>query len=216
MSDDGWSSTSGSGSGDPPGWASAGAPPPPPPPSGAPPPPPPGYGPPPGPVGYGPPPGPADYPPMPGVAPLGPRPRVPIGGWLMTLGGVLAIVAAFLPWVSGGGETVTGMDDWIQQNSDELVRFEAPGTLFIVGGVILAGFGIALVAAGRVLAVAILGIVFAAIGLLVCIGVLAVVNDGQAWGPGAEHNLGVGPPLAVVGTLAVLAGSIVATATRRR
>lgn len=157
-----------------------------------------------------------------------PRPRVKVAGWLMTVGALVVVVAAFLPWASGGGETYSGLDTWYQVNEatgrsgSELYRMETPGVMYIIGGVILAGFGIAILAAGRVLAVAILGIVFAAIGTLIAIGMTALVGQGVSIGGGggsgvaAEHSLGMGPPIGIVGALAVLAGSIVATATRRR
>lgn len=156
-----------------------------------------------------------------------PRPRVKVAGWLMTIGSLVVIAGGILPWASGGGESFGGLDTWYQINErtdgigTELYRMENPGVMLIIGGVILAGLAITILAAGRVLAVAIIGIVLASIGTLIAIGMTALVAMGQSIGSeafeqAAEHSIGVGPPLGILGTLAVLAGSIVATATRRR
>lgn len=125
------------------------------------------------------------------------------------VGGALALVGAFLPWMTAGGATLTGFDDFV--TSDETL-IESPGLASVVGGVLGASFGIALVAAGRILVLCILGIVAASIGLLVGIGLLVIAGDMAST---TDGTIGIGAILQPIGPAVALAGAIVATAKRR-
>lgn len=181
------------------------------------PPPPPGYSvaptpPPPPPANYGTPAGGtwgAAPPPGGYVTPKGPRPKVPVGGWLMVAGSALALIGVFLPWVSALGESINGMDDFIGREFD---LTESPGSVTIIGALIGLGLGITLVAAGRVLAVAILGVVASAIGVILGIGLVAIASDMADFVGG---DLGIGAIVQPIGPIVALAGAIVALAKRR-
>src|SRR5687768_5123254 len=83
-----------------------------------------------------------------------------VGGGLLILAGVIAIIGTFLAWVTVGDDSGNGFDDY-RYDGDML---EAPGALSIIGAVVLIGFGLALFFAGRVLVVAILATIAASIG----------------------------------------------------
>jgi hypothetical protein len=182
-------------------------------------PPPPGAGYPPQQPGY--PPQQPGYAAPPGYVPAGsggmvkaPRPNVKVGGILVVVGAVLTILGVFLPWASGGGEAVNGMDDFIFTSDGSLYFAESPGTIPIVFAVIMAAFGVTLILAGRVLAVAILSIVGAVIALfigLAMIGIASGLADDVT-----DANLGIGAILQPIAPLVSLAGAIVATSKRRK
>jgi hypothetical protein len=138
-----------------------------------------------------------------------PRPASPIGGALMIAGAVIAAIGCFLPWLSDpllGGE-INGFD-------------EGPDDAALGGGVIffalvLLGMGITTLAAKRILPIAIIGIVAAALCLLVGAAQLADYSDWVDFrDDGAE--LEVGLPVVVLGSLVALAGAIITCAKRRK
>ena len=135
---------------------------------------------------------------------------------LVVVGALISLIGVFLPWLSGAaGETGNGLDDYLFENADgELQIMESPGTAMIVGAVVLLGLGLALLLAGRVLAVAIIAIVVAAIGVFVGLGMLGIVSDTKDFV--GDGSIGVGAVLQPIGPLVALAGAIAATAKRRR
>jgi hypothetical protein len=80
---------------------------------------------------------------------------------------------------------------------------------------VLAGLGLALLLAGRVLPVAIVAIVFSGIALLIVGGSWVIMNEVKD-DSGGGVSFGVGLPIGIAGTVLALAGSIMATAKRRR
>jgi hypothetical protein len=137
---------------------------------------------------------------------------VPIGGWLLLGGAVVMIIGCVLGWVTISGESFNGFGRWIQlrETDDTLYEYDTPAGTFVVFAVILAAFGITLLAAGRVLAVAIIAIIVGAIASITALAVLAVIQDS------VSVELGPGLPVVLIGALATLAGAIVATSKRRR
>ncbi len=123
-------------------------------------------------------------------------------------GAVIMIIGIYLPWLDEGGETRNGMDLFFTTDGDIL---DGPGQAVLVFAVILLGLGIALFFAGRVLAVAIIAIVMAAIAELVGLGMVGIANEDVLGG-----DLGIGVILQAIAPLGALAGSIAATAKRRR
>lgn len=197
-------------------------PPPPPSDSGAVPPPPPGtpaaqpsadygqapYGqqPPPAPPGQAP--GYAGQPAMTSAKP--PRPDVKLAAILTMVGSLIAIIAVYLPWVSGGEENQNGTGVFL---TSDFTIIDNPGIAVVFFAVITAGLGIALFFAGRVLAVAIITIVAAVIALLIGIGMVAMASDTSDFSGG---SVGFGAILQPIAPLITLAGGIIATAKRRR
>lgn len=137
------------------------------------------------------------------------------GALLVLVGAALSFVGAFLPWLSAGGVTGDGFDDYFFGDTErELEIVESPGTAVIVGAVVAFGLGLTLLVAGRVLAVAILAIVVAVIGVIMGFAMVGIVSDTRDWV--GDGTLGVGLILQPIGPLVVLGGAIAATAKRRR
>jgi hypothetical protein len=125
----------------------------------------------------------------------------------MIAGAVLAGVGCFLPWLTIGDTTIDGFD-------------EGPDDVALGGGIIffalvLLAMGITTLAAKRILAIAIVGIVTAALCLLASAAQLADYSD-FADVPLFDAEIGAGLPVIVVGSLLALAGAIVTCAKRRR
>lgn len=116
----------------------------------------------------------------------------------------------FLPWVSIAGENLNGMSSF---RGNDFVFYDGSGIVAIGLAIITAGLGIALFFAGRVLAVAIIAIVMASFAALVGLGMVAIAADGADFGGG---SIGFGAILQPIAPLLTLAGSIAATAKRRR
>lgn len=148
---------------------------------------------------------------MPGGVPVpsAPRPKVTVGAVLLIVGSAVALIGAFLPWLTASGDTLNGFNTYLTSDLQEL---ESPGIATLFGALIGLGLGIALLAAGRVLAVAIIAIVFAALGVLVGGVLWAIVADSLQ---GQFGSVGIGLILQPIGPLIALVGAIIATATRR-
>ena len=165
------------------------------------------------PAGYGSPPG---YPPAYGaqapmfVAVKPPRPRTTAAALLMLIGGVVMIVGAALPWISDSGTDYNAFEEW----TIGFFREDTPpGGMFVLLGVVLIGFGIATLAAGRVLPIMIIGIVFAAFAVL---GTITHLADYVDVTDTTSASLGPGIIVTMIGSAAALAGAIAGCATRRR
>jgi hypothetical protein len=145
------------------------------------------------------------------VAMSKPRPPVPVGGVLLLLGGAMTAVGSFLTWFTVEGQDYTGFS----KGSTDDVK---DGPFFLVFGLILLGFGVSLLVARKVLAVAIIGIVAAAVTVIFALADLGSVDDNKKLARAFDLAFSTGPGLylCVFGGLIALAGSIVATATRRR
>ncbi len=148
-----------------------------------------------------------------------PRPDVKLGAILTLVGSLITIIGVFLPWTSADGTSYNGLATFID---DSFTAFETPGAVSIFLGVVTIGFGIALFFAGRVLAVAILAIVFAAFTLLWGLAVIGITTDAVAVGDSlfdadeASGDAGFGAILQPISALITLAGAIVCTSKRRR
>ena len=144
------------------------------------------------------------------VAAKPPRPDVKLGAILTIVGSIISIIGVFLPWLSEGGESQNGTGIFL---GSDFTIYDNPGAAVICFGVVTGGLGIALYFAGRVLAVAIIAIVMAAIALLIGIGMVGIANDTADFGGG---SLGFGAILQPIAPLITLAGAITATSKRRR
>jgi hypothetical protein len=125
----------------------------------------------------------------------------------MIAGAVIAAIGCFLPWLTIGDTTLNGFD-------------EGPDDAALGGGVmffafVLVGMGITTLAAKRILPIAIIGIVAAALCLLVSAAQLADYSD-FADVELFDAEVGAGLPVIVVGSLIALAGAIITCSRRRR
>lgn len=156
------------------------------------------------PVGY-----PPAYAPVTGMMQKPPRPKVAIGSLILIIGGVLMIVGCFLNWFTVDGRKFDGFAGDEGETKD--------GPVFVFLAVLSIGFGIAQLAARKVLAVAILAVVFASFAVLAAIADLSDVSDLMDLADAFGEDASTGPGLYVIlgGSLMTLAGGI-ATLSRRR
>jgi hypothetical protein len=154
-----------------------------------------------------------------------PRPDVRLGGWLAVGGSVIAIVGTFLTWLSVNGTAYNGYDTYATVSGFDLNYVENPGYFVWIGALTVVGLGIALIAAGRVLAVAIIGVVMSSLGVLFGIFFWAMVANADLVGDrpdlsaleaAGDGSVGVGLALPLIGAGIALAGTIMALAKRRR
>ena len=139
------------------------------------------------------------------------RPQVRVGASLLIVGALVHGLAVFLPWFKYEGDTFTGRDNFLTKDGKIL---ESPGSLWLFFGAVLLGLGIALYAAGRNLAVAIIAVVFASIALLVSFVGVGAASDMKDLANGG--SVGFGAIFGILAALVALAGSITALAKRRR
>ena len=155
----------------------------------------------------------APYASVPFVPAKPPRPAIPVAGWLMIAGAALVIIGTFIPWKTAGSQSINGFDEYVTL-TDEGILTQTPGGIFIFFALVMLAFGITALAAGRVLAVVIIGIVVAAGLALFSAGELAIYGDNDNFYGGGDLSAGI--PVMLVGSLVALAGSIVGCAKRRR
>lgn len=124
----------------------------------------------------------------------------------MIVGSVLMAVGCFVPWLSVGDMSWNGFDDSPLGFDDD----PAIGAAFIFFALVLVGFGIATLVAGRILAIMIIGIVVAALSLLGSLGEFSDYSDL------ARADVGAGLPLIILGSGVALGGAIAGCAKRRR
>lgn len=133
-----------------------------------------------------------------------------VGALLLLGGAVLVVIGSFLTWFSFGDIDVNGFTEFGDQSTDEETR---DGPVFVALAVILAGLAITTLAAKRLLPIAILAVIFAALSVLAGLVDFADVQDAQDVF-GVEP--GPGLPVILLGSLVALAGGIVTLATRRK
>jgi hypothetical protein len=126
------------------------------------------------------------------------------------VGSLISIIGMFLPWISSGGDSQTGTGIFLDSG---FTIYEDPGAGVIVFAVITRGLGVALFFAGRILAVAISAIVVAQSFVFSRPPQGVDRGDTAMCGHG---SVGFGAILQPIAPLVTLAGSIVATAKRRK
>lgn len=125
----------------------------------------------------------------------------------MLAGAVVIGIGCFIPWMSAGDFTVNGFDDVSASLDDDAV---ATGPVFIFFALVLVGFGIATLAAKRILPIMIIGIVIGAFSALGALGVHSDYDDKYAL------DMEAGLPVIAIGSAIGLVGAIVGCAKRRR
>lgn len=122
----------------------------------------------------------------------------------MIAGSAVLALGSFLPWFTVGDTTVSGWSEFSGETRD--------GPILFVLAAVVGAFGIAMLAKGKILGLAIAGIVVAAFAFIASVVDYGDVRDLQDLF-GVEA--GIGLPLCVLGAGVATAGSIVATAKRR-
>jgi len=150
-------------------------------------------------------------------APKGPRPPVVVGSLLLLLGGLIIVVGTLLEWASFSSTEFFGFDDSFNGfgSSGDGTK---DGPVFVFFASLAIAFGITQLIARKVLAVSIVAVVSAAIGLLVSIGELASVThdiDTLRAFDGIEARLGPGLWVILLGSVVALVGAIATLAKRR-
>ena len=157
---------------------------------------------------------PAGYPPGFGVVPVKPpRPQVKVGSILLIVGAAGLVLGCLLTWVSIEGQSFNGFSS----ESISIDGCENGGPALSFFAVVIGGFGIAQLAARRVLAVAILAVVFASFALFGVLAEMGNVSDAIELTElfGAEASWGPGVPVMGLSALVGLAGAIATLAKRR-
>ena len=157
---------------------------------------------------------PAGYPPGFGVVPVKPpRPQVKVGSILLIVGAAGLVLGCLLSWVSIEGQSFNGFSS----ESISIDGGENGGPALSFFAVVIGGFGIAQLAARRVLAVAILAVVFASFALFGVLAEMGNVSDAIELTElfGAEASWGPGVPVMGLSALVGLAGAIATLAKRR-
>lgn len=158
--------------------------------------------------------------PLPGFAAKPERPPVVVGAVLLLVGSALLIVGSFLNWLSVDAPSLSSFGLDLSFNGFGGEGETKDGPVFVFLAVVLAAFGITLLAARKVLAVAILSVIAAVLALLAAAidvaDVRDAVDDLKALDPTFEATMGPGLWVVLAGAIVALAGGIAALATRRR
>jgi hypothetical protein len=128
----------------------------------------------------------------------------------MLVGALILMGGTGLPWISDGDTDYNGYDEWV---IDLYFKDEPAGPMLVFLGVVLLGFGIATLAAGRVLAIMIIGIVVAAFALL---GTVVQLADYADVADQTSASLGPGILVSMAGAVLALGGAIAGCSKRRR
>ncbi len=126
----------------------------------------------------------------------------------MIVGAVLIVVGTVLPWMKSGNFSANAWDVVVDVEDDS-----SRGGGYTFFAVVLAGFGITTVAARRLLPVAILAVIFAALVVIVSIGDLSDLYDLNDL---LGIEIGIGPWVTLLGSAAALGGSIWTLSVRRK
>lgn len=146
--------------------------------------------------------------------PKPPRPPVKAGSLMLIASAVGLVLGSVLTWLTVAGASFNGFSSEalnLDENSPN-------GGVYVFFAVLLAGFGITQLAARRVLAIAILAVVFASFAVLISLAELGDVSDAVSLLDllGIESSWGPGMPLLVASSLLGLGGAIVSLSKRRR
>ena len=138
------------------------------------------------------------------------RPAVTVGAALLVGGAALMILGSFLTWFTILGVSSSGFSSGDDDGSKD-------GPIFLVLGLLLLGFGIAQLAARKVLAIGILAIIVAVSGLFAVLFDLSDVSDSVdlADSIGIDASSGPGLWIILIGSMIALAGAIATVAKRR-
>lgn len=142
------------------------------------------------------------------------RPRVRAASVLVLVGATMVLAGAVLPWLEDRTYRLTGTRTFWGRQNNGWREVAAPGRFMIVLAVVVGIVGLVLLLMNRVVAVAVLGVIMSTISFFFNLACLSVVNDTQE--KLQAGNIGPGVPIAIVGAATALAGSILATARRRR
>ena len=129
---------------------------------------------------------------------------------MLIAGAALMIAGSFLTWFTILGESYTGFSSSGDEGSKD-------GPVFVFLAVLLLAFGIAQLAARKVLAVGIIAIVVAALGLLAALADIGDVSEAMDLAESFDVEASSGPGLWIIliGALIAMGGAIATVAKRR-
>ena len=126
----------------------------------------------------------------------------------MIAGAIVAIIGCFPPWLTIADASINGFDEAPGEDA-------ALGPAVIFFALVLVAMGVTTLAAKRILAIAVIGIVAASFSLLISAAQLADYSD-FADSELFDADVGAGLVVTVLGSLVALAGAIITCARRRR
>jgi hypothetical protein len=141
-----------------------------------------------------------------------PRPAVPVAGYLCLAAGALLIVGSVVNWYTIFGEKFNGFSKALDE-AGKTVSNDGPAFVFFA--VLAIGAGITFLAAKRVLALAIVVLVFEVFAMIAAFADIGDMSDLKDVG-GSAVSTGAGLYIVLVGSLVGIAGNIAAIAKRRR
>lgn len=158
--------------------------------------------------------------PLPGFAVKPQRPPVVVGSVLLILGGALMVVGSFLNWLSVDAPTLTSFGVDLSFNGFGGEGETKDGPVFVFLAVVLVAFGVTMLAAKKVLAVAILSVVVASLALLAAYVDVKDVRDSidelKTLDNAITATMGPGLWVVLAGAVVGLVGGIATLAVRRK
>ncbi|MDO8389397.1 MAG: hypothetical protein Q7V57_02830 [Actinomycetota bacterium] len=144
-----------------------------------------------------------------------PRPVVFWGSLTLIAGAVVMIIGSALNWYTINGVDLNGFKDTLDPDTGALTT--NTGGVFVMFAVASIGFGIAQLAARRVLSVAIIAVVLGSFTVLMALAELGMTSDRKDYvEPFNTFSMGAGIYVVLAGSLVSLAGAIATLARRRR
>lgn len=144
-----------------------------------------------------------------------PRPPVVAGSWLLIVGALVIVAGTLLKWYTIAGIDFNGFKETFDPDTGEVTT--NTGGVFVFFAVLSLGFGIAQLAAKRVLAVAILAVVFGSFAALAALGEMSNISDRKSFMGGlVPFETGPGIYVVIAGSVVALAGAITTLSRRRR
>jgi hypothetical protein len=143
-----------------------------------------------------------------------PRPPVVVGSVMLLAGAAMLVVGSVLNWFSLSGFGLdSSYNGFAGDGSDT-----KDGPVFVFLALVLGGFGLTMLIARKVLAVAILSVVFALLAVAAAVADVMDVRDFKEEMGGFDVSVTIGPGLWVVlaGAVVALIGGIATVAARRR
>ncbi len=142
------------------------------------------------------------------------RPSIPVAAWLVIVGAALVGLGSVLTWGTFPAEVEAFGIPRSFNGFTELEGESRDGPFFAVFAAILAGFGLTMLLAKRLVPILIIGMVLAGFGLVASvIDLVDVANPDSIVRAALDPDVGPGLPLVVGGFAVVLGGLVLGVST---